>query len=348
MLPRSRNIQSAQIGSNAPSILAAFRLATAVAILLSAILMAPGSVFAERTTNARGDESINTVRRYTTVDLHVEHYRFEPGKSIVLKFQIKNSGYQTIRIYPFEPAEKTYQFEVLDSSGYELRPVSYQDSGRDMERKAVVNLSGQHVREIILQPGESFEKTIDLSNYYDFKPGQTYRITGYFFPDARHNVFLRSRDSVELHINDRKSKYMFDRPELEEEQAGLSPEETVYLFLSAEMRRNWKNYLKYLDLGRYITSYDRFSGRYASAAPPDRRRILQEFSRYLTADPTDRLRRFKITGTRRTEVADRAEVTVEALRMSGGYRVAYEYTYTLERSEREGFWKIIHVVARVL
>ncbi len=317
-------------------------------LIALALLMLAGPLAAERTTNARGDESINTVKRYTSVDLHVEHYRFEPGKSIVLRFQIKNSGYQTIRIYPFEPAEKTYQFEVLDSRGYELRPMSREESGKDLERKAVVNLSGQHVREIILQPGESFEKTIDLTHFYNFQPGQTYRITGYFFPDARHNVFLRSRDSVELHINDRKSKYLFERPELETEEAGLSPEETVYLFLSAEMRRNWKNYLKYLDLTRYITSYDRFSGRYASAAPPDRRRILQEFARYLTADPTDRLRRFRITGTRKTEVADRAEVTVEALRMSGGYRVAYEYTYTLERSEREGFWKIIHVVARVL
>lgn len=317
-------------------------------LILTFLGLTNGSVFAEKTTNARGDESINTVRRYTSVDLHMEQYRFEEGKPIVLKFNIKNSGYQTIRIYPFEPAEKTYQFEVLDARGYELRPVAQKNSARDMERKAVVNLAGQHVREIILQPGESFEKTIDLTDYYDFQPGQTYRITGYFFPDARHNVFLRSRDSVELHINQRKSQYVFQRPELETEEAGLSPEETVYLFLSAEMRRNWKNYLKYLDLTRFITSYDRFSGRYASASAPDRRRILQEFARYLTADPTDRLRRFRITGTRQTDVADRSEVTVEALRMSAGYRVAYEYTYTLERSEREGFWKIIHVVARVL
>ncbi|MEQ8352256.1 MAG: hypothetical protein RH862_12275 [Leptospiraceae bacterium] len=317
-------------------------------LILTFLGLTTGSVFAEKTTNARGDESINTVRRYTSVDLHMEQYRFEEGKPIVLKFNIKNSGYQTIRIYPFEPAEKTYQFEVLDARGYELRPVAQKNSARDMERKAVVNLAGQHVREIILQPGESFEKTIDLTDYYDFQPGQTYRITGYFFPDARHNVFLRSRDSVELHINQRKSQYVFQRPELETEEAGLSPEETVYLFLSAEMRRNWKNYLKYLDLTRFITSYDRFSGRYASASAPDRRRILQEFARYLTADPTDRLRRFRITGTRQTDVADRSEVTVEALRMSAGYRVAYEYTYTLERSEREGFWKIIHVVARVL
>ncbi|MBU43725.1 MAG: hypothetical protein CMN76_10935 [Spirochaetaceae bacterium] len=318
-------------------------------VILLGLFFASEALLAERTTNARGDESINTVKRYTTVDLHLDQYRFEAGKPIVLKFQITNSGYRTIRIYPFEPAEKTYQFEVLDSAGYELQPARRDhNSAMDKERKAVVNLSGQNVREIILQPGESFEKTIDLSKHFDFRPGETYRITGYFFPDARHNVFLRSRDSVELQIKERKSQYLFQRPELEAEEAGLSPEETVYLFLSAEMRRNWKNYLKYLDLPRYITSYDRFSGRYASANAPDRHQILQEFSRYLTADPTDRLRRFRITGTRRTDVADRAEVTVEALRMSAGYRVAYEYTYTLERAEREGFWKIIHVVARVL
>ncbi|MCB1138727.1 MAG: hypothetical protein KDK23_08225 [Leptospiraceae bacterium] len=316
---------------------------------LCVLLILPVSIGAERTTNARGDDSINTVRRYTTIDLHLEQYRFEPGKPIKLKFKVRNSGYRTIRIYPFEPAEKTYQFEVLDSRGYELKPVRPADPTlKDHERKTVVNLSGQQVREIILQPGESFERVIDLHEHYEFQPGQTYRITGYFFPDARHNIFLRSRDSVELHINERKSQYLFQRPELETEDAGLSPEETVYLFLSAEMRRNWKNYLKYLDLTRYITSYDRFSGRYASAAAPDRKRILQEFSRYLTADPTDRLKRFRITGSRTLQDTGRAEVTVEALRMSGGYRVAYEYTYTLERAEQEGFWKIIHVVARVL
>lgn len=327
---------------------------TGRSVLLFVLLSLGGLLWAsalqaERTTNARGDDSINTVRRYTTVDLHLDQYRFLPGKPIQLKFQVTNSGYRTLRIYPFEPAEKTYQFEVLDSRGYELHPVkTAEETVPDLERKTVVNLSGQQVREIILQPGESFETVIDLSRHYDFKPGQTYRITGYFFPDARHNIFLRSRDSVELAITEPAGKYVFERPELETEDAGLSPEETVYLFLSAEMRRNWKNYLKYLDLPRYITSYDRFSGRYASAPGPDRKRILQEFARYLTSDPTDRLKRFRITGMRRPEDNGRAEVTVEALRMSGGYRVAYEYTYTLERSEQAGFWKIIHVVARVL
>ncbi|MCB1305609.1 MAG: hypothetical protein KDK37_15080 [Leptospiraceae bacterium] len=303
----------------------------------------------EKTTNARGDDSINTVQRYTTIDLKLKQYRFDAGQSIVLHFRVTNSGYQTMRIYPFEPAEKTYQFEVLDEKGFELKPMTPEEGSQlDLERKAVVNLAGQHVREIILQPGESFERKIDLTKYYNLRPGQTYRVTGYFFPDARHNIFLRSRDSVELHINSEKSKYVFQKPELQQEEDGLSPEETVYLFLSAEMRRNWKNYLKYLDLPRYITSYDRFSGRYASASPADRAIILQEFSRYLTSDPTDQLRRFRILTTKRSEVSDRAEVTVEALRMSGGYRVAYEYTYTLERARQEGFWKIIHVVARVL
>jgi hypothetical protein len=137
----------------------------------------------------------------------------------------------------------------------------------------------------------------------------------------------------------------------------ISPEETIYLFLSAEMRQNWKNYLKYVELSKYITAYDRYATRYVQSGVQERSGVLREFATYLTGNPADRLVRFKITEAEPERDAGgrilpdgRHFVKVLATRDSDGFILQYEYTYTLEqgRGRSEGFWKVVYVEARLI
>lgn len=322
-------------------------------IILRAAILAGLTFFATALTadsnrTVRGDETVNTTLRYTGVELKSDRVRFDEGDRIQLRFRVTNTGYRASRIYPFEPSHYTFQFQVLDERGRELEPLTMSPGPleHDLSRNAVVNLAGQRVKEVILHPHESFEKTINLSDYYDLSRTGRYRITGYFYPDARKNVFIRSTNTIRIDVERDNARPAFSGADTDSPAGeGLSPEEAVYLFLSAELRRNWKNYLKYLDLPRYITSYERFAGEYARGDARSRAGTLERFRNYLTADPTDRLRKFRIMDVMREGSSDRATVIVEAKRATGNYTVMYEYTYTLEKTD--GFWKIISVVARV-
>ncbi|MCB1174231.1 MAG: hypothetical protein KDK39_11720, partial [Leptospiraceae bacterium] len=217
-------------------------------------------------------------------------------------------------------------------------------------------------KEIILHPGESFEREIDVSQLYDLKPGIAYRIAGYFWPDYRNQqFFIRSSNMLALRLKPRPTSAA--RPGADYEQyandatgAVISPAQTVYLFLSAEMRSNWPDYFKFLDLERFIASYDHFAARFAKARQTEKNAILDDFRDYLATRPADRLAHFKIIANDKQTELDptqspihRTKVKVEALRTDRGYNTRYVYTYTLEldRGSEQPIWRIIQVEAHL-
>lgn len=314
-------------------------------------LVITASLGAEGRRDVRGNYTVDEISRYVSVEVQADRAVFRPGEKISVKYRIRNSGYRKLRFFPHED-NRTFQFHLEDTSGRELSPSPLSRE----EEEPVRDLNGNGVREIILSPGETFEKTIDLNAAYRLENGREYRLCAYFLPDPEGDLTIRSRGWLRIRTENAP------RPDIatgDEKPAGadsgLSPEETVYLFLSAELKRNWQNYLKYLDLPRFVTSYDRFALRYASASDLSRPGVLSDFSAYLTSRNVDALKRFKITRTdySRTpegETTERgnAKVTVIADREDQGFRVRYEYVYTLAPGEDRGFWKIIHVQARVI
>ena len=338
-----------------------FRSGPFVFALLPAFLLPGSPVKAEPDLDIRGDRTVNYFSRYGQARIKLNKVLFGPEEDIPVEFTVRNSGYTTIRIYPGYPAQKSFQFQVTDKKGQELARV-VKDSFYRRERGAdSVNLVGERVKEIILHPGESFTRRIFLNDFYNLEGGKEYRVVGFFYPDYRNGFFVRTRNMTRVRINMHREKNFYKEVEghiYANNLPGLSPEETVYLFLSAEMRRNWRNYLKFLDLRKFIFAYDRFASRYARAEARERSLVLRDFERFLIDEPTDRLRRFRITATRydRTTTGElrapemgRSYVEVRAERASKGYRVIYKYTYTLERVRgRDGFWRIIHVTATVV
>lgn len=329
-------------------------------LLIAAVLNIPLS--AETSRDMRGDESVNYWSRYGQVNLDFERVQFRAGDDIPLKFRVRNVGYQVIRIYPSSRPSSTYRFLVTDRQGREL-PVRFNArsyNAREHGTQTVVDLQGDLTKEVILHPGETLEKTFYLNDFYDLTPGAEYRVSAYFYPDQRFEYFVRSGDMSRIRIHARKSA---PAPLLRDDEPGtedrpqISPEETIFLFLSAEMRQNWKNYLKYLELPRYVTAYDRYASRYVQSGSQERAGILREFATYLTGNPADRLVRFKVTGVEPERDSGghilpdgRAFVKVLGVRDSDGFVLQYEYTYTLEpgRDQSRGFWKIVYVEARLI
>lgn len=338
------------------------RSALAVVLMALAFLAYVQPARAETSRDVRGDESINYWSRYGQVDLEFDQVQFRAGDDIPLKFRVRNRGYQVIRIFPSSRPISTYQFLVTDQAGREL-PVRFNSRGynaRENGTKTVVDLQGDLTKEIILHPGETLEKTFYLNDFYELTPGAEYRVSAYFYPDQRFEYFVRSPGVSRIRIHDRKSApapILRDDEPGSDQRPGISPEETVYLFLSAEMRQNWKNYLKYLELPRYITAYDRYASRYVQSGAQERAGVLREFATYLTGNPADRLVRFKVTGVEPERDAEgrilpdgRAFVKVQGVRDSDGFILQYQYTYTLEqgRGRAEGFWKIVYVEAQLI
>ncbi len=310
--------------------------------------------------DTRGDSTVNEWSRYSGVRLETKKSRFHSGEDIEVRFRITNKGYRAFRFYPSQEEHQSYQFLVLDKNGRELPVKMNYESVRRREKGEhhILTLEREPVKEIILEPGESFERKIFLNDYYDLSPDQEYRLTGYFYPDARHDFAVKTENRIRLFV-DRRSPDLRDLKgssgSSDSEKPYLSPEETVHLFLSAELSRNWNQYLKYLDLESFILAYDRFAYRFSGADEKGRYVILEEFRDFLR-NPPSRLLRYRITGTTYEKRSDgspipdgRSYVRVNAERYSDGVRTRYEYIYTLEKNiEAEGFWKILHTDARIL
>lgn len=315
--------------------------------LLALMLLVGGALSAETDTDPRGDRTVNDVGRNVRVDLRLSRTVYSEGESVPVLFRVTNGGHRTVRIYPFSPEETTFRFELLDARGKELE--ENPDLRFDPNDDVVENRREKdRAREILLEPGETYERRIYLDRHYDLKPGE-YRLSGFFLPDARHEIMLRTVNRLRLRIEKKSTPFTFEGDEEHRVAAGPDAAETVYLFLSAELSGNMKNYFKYLDLRRYVLSYELYAREYLRSSPGEREAVLQRFAEYLKSGPADPLRKFRILRTV-AEGPDRARVDVYALRSAGGYRSEYTYNFLLEREtsgSAAGGWKIISVVAGI-
>lgn len=318
--------------------------------LIALMLVLGGAVSAESDTDPRGDRTVNDVGRNVRVDVRLSRTVFSEGESVPVLFRVTNGGHRTVRIYPFSPEETTFRFELLDSKGKEIE--ENPDLRFDPNDDVVENRREKdRAREIVLEPGETYERRIYLDRHYDLRPGE-YRLSGFFLPDARHDILLRSINRLRLRIEKKVSPFSFEGDEEAQATTGPDAAETVYLFLSAELSGNMKNYFKYLDLRRYVLSYELYAREYLRAPAREREVVLQRFAEYLKSSPADPLRKFQILRTVK-EGPDRARVDVSAVRSAGGYRSDYTYNFLLERETTGsgggggGGWKIISVVAGI-
>ena len=326
-------------------------------IALLAFLYPVHLLLAQPEYDPRGTPTLNYWSRYAAVSLEADRIRYTPGADIRIHAIVNNRGYQVIRIYPHALPNKTFQLFVTDRQGREIPQKFNAESYEQRERGApVIDQQGRQVKEIILAPNESFSKVLHLNDFYDLPADNEYRVYLYFYPNPQYDMFVRSENTIHLRIAPPAASVP---PELQHDidkqrKLALSPSETVYLFLSAEIQRNWPNYLKYLDLPKFITCYRNYAARYAQAHQRAKPAVLRAFSNFLISEPVDPLRRFRILAatperdaTGSPAADGRYFVRAWGLRQKADYQARYEYRYTLE-AQRDGFWKITHVEAKLI
>ena len=338
--------------------------------------------------DVRGERTQNYWSYKARVSIELPKSIYALGEDIPLHIKIRNHGDRVLRFYvSTSPEEELSSFEpfLVNVRGKKIQahpktPGSYRAPSRAFQAKRqVIHNLALESKELILAPEESFEKTIYLNDYYHLRDGINYRGWAYFYPNKaqKRAFFVRSQNSFAFRIDSRKKKAILESDASEKaSRLSLSPQETVLLFLSAEMEEDWGNYFKFLELEKYILAYPYYAVLYAQSTVASRTAVLQKFRSFLK-NPIGVLQDYRIMrenylgstppeqrypkrlpenssylGPRRHRPKF-ATVTLEATRAVNNSPIHYRYSYTLqamkETNSREPFlWKITFVNVEVI
>jgi hypothetical protein len=305
--------------------------------------------------DVRGNRTENYLELQGRASIRLNKMYYKHGDEVILEFTVKNFGNEPMRVFPTLVPLKSYQFLITDENDESVVPKEnlFVEDTKLKRRNKVVNLVGDDVKEVIIHKGESFSRKINLSEYYEFQPGKKYYVTGFFYPNywEDSSVSLKTENNSIFVLESKKPELPSRRPEnLENKQNGLTPEEVIHLFLSAEMKKNWENYFKYLHLPEYIHAYPKFSKEYADSHSDHDYQVLvlEEFKKYLMDSVSGKLTYYKIV-KREEPSTGLARVSVYVERELNRFPSKYEYIYTLKQNNDtlRGFWKISSVVVKV-
>ncbi len=302
--------------------------------------------------DVRGNFTENFFGLQGRVNLKLTSMSYKQKEPIYLDFTIKNYGNEVIRIFPTTENLETYQFVITDENDDVLQARENLKAEILKSSKIKVNnLVGDRVKEIIVHKNESFTKRFNLDDYYEFTPGKKYYVTGYFYPNFTEdkNTFAKSENQTIFQIEKKKEERINKRHhDSELASDGLAPEETVYLFLGAELKKNWNHYFKYIYFPEFILGYTKFANEYTSTDTGYKDIVVDEFKKYLTERRSGNLTYYKITSSEEINPS-MARVYVHVERELNRIPSKFEYQYTLKKTDdtMKGFWKISGVVVKV-
>lgn len=296
--------------------------------------------------SSEGEDHKCTFLMYISID----KLTFNPDESIILEIHIKNKSH------------KRESLKIYDVNYTSFQPVVYDMSGREADiivQYRLMNLGMKDViknlkpRVIELSPNETIVHSVNLRNIYNIKGGRKYRVKAFFSPDAMREVVIYSENMLTFKIResagiDKKSGIAkngrLSVPLLSLDKRKISPSEVIMLFLHAEKNRNWDNYLKYIEIERYINAYPDFVRVYKDTNEEKRWEIIEEFIEFLKQERTDYIIDFKILNEL---VIEDNVAYVDALvrRFGPKFPFIFNYRYTLE-SFRD-LWVITDVEATV-
>ncbi len=303
----------------------------------------------------RGALSPGNWSRYGALRIASDKRSYRLGEDITVRAHIENRGYELISLYL---SNTSFILELKDLQGRTIpKRLDLYAQKRRSKGKPVFDQQGREIKEIILAPQESFVKTLYLNDFYALEAKKEYRLRLYLYPQIHsyNSFFVPSENILKIRIQDLGKRQGPHWAGGGQRTLALTPEETLYLFLSAEAQQRWGDYLKYLDLKQFINSYRSYAGRYREASPESRPGVLRQFAAYLCRPPREALKHFRITGSEpqrssQGDVRHNGTYLVKAIaeREERSFVRRYEYTYTLQAQDNPAFWKITRVHAAVL
>ncbi len=284
------------------------------------------------------------------------HKQYISGDSIPVNIVIRNTGYYPITLYLHKNFHKNLRIVLRDENGVNLPTkditISDTDGQRDIFFKDYTG-NATHTRFIILKKGEVFQKTIDLKNYMFVSKyhEQTRRITisAFFYPNPQQmpHFFISSNNRYTVSIlTQHNTRKQLSGLSVTTQDIGITPEEIVYLMLSAEYRKSWPHYLKYIALPDFIKSYPDFHRIYVQSN--NKEAVIHKFQHFLTNQTNKHLIHFKILSISNIlrENSPVVQVKVHLTREINHYPKNFEYTYYLTRLK--SLWSVIGLDSTIL
>ncbi len=285
--------------------------------------------------------------------ISTDRFCFQEDEPVFLNLCVRNNPYEK------------ESFRVYDGEYLTFQPVVYESRGTEAETLVPYRLRNQDVRSVIkgvmartieLAPDETISRKVDLRKLYRLEVGREYRVKGFFFPDLENSVAVPSQNVIKFKIV-RSQHYVPVSPfsyggervkrrsGIVKPREGITPRETVMLFLTAEKEKDWDNYEKYIIRESYIGAYSDYVDLYNRADDVEKLKILDDFIKFLRRDRPDYIVDFKVL--RESILTDRNTAYVRAVvkRYGPRYSFRYEYKYTLEKHGEN--WKITDVDAIV-
>lgn len=249
------------------------------------------------------------------------------GSSLPVPFQVSPLIYETFFFDIRTPRNETVP--LLDI--FQVRMKNNASSSGDF-------------RDIVLQPGESFSRVIDITQWFDIKESGYYIIKGIFHanPDKQFDSLLSFDYKILVKppvvVEKKLSEDEQQRIEELENVKKLPPYDVIADLLDAKMKKDWERFLAHIDAERLIASFQEYFSAYENARSGKYRlEVLEEFKRYLTVHWQDRILSYKIGASQIQD--DKATVICDVDYTTKTLMYGLRYTFSLYRNHL-GQWLV--------
>ena len=156
-------------------------------------------------------------------------------------------------------------------------------------------------RTIVLEPGESFSRTIDITEWFDIKSAGYYYIKGVFFPNpddksgrmesSYYKILVKPPLVIESEIS---TEEQIHNSELEEVQK-YPPYQAIEDMFDAKMKKDWERFLVHIDARRLLlNAFPSFAADYNNARTGQYRLEVEDrFKKHLLTYWEDRILSYK-------------------------------------------------------
>ncbi|RME92688.1 MAG: hypothetical protein D6767_02620 [Candidatus Hydrogenedentota bacterium] len=323
------------------------------------------SLFPFAETDMRGSATENFISNNLHFYMSQTTIRHSTRKPVYVHVHLVNRGIEPVTIYLHRNFLRNITFILKDQEGKIVPPKAQIESRESLDKEYYYSNYTQtnfHSRAIVLQPNEIFERKVnlqqvfDLSNAMKAKRQADFSLHAIFYPNPeqmpKYHIF--SQNKLDFILQNENSPLPQFIPEATgEEPLALTPEETIYLMLSAEYQARWQSFFKYIRLKDFILAYPIFARKWQKASKREKPYVMRQFKMYLMNQKAQKLHRFEILprSPKNPEMAlakledDRekgvATVKVKAVREYDGFQREFLYTYYLTAIGR--FWKVTGV-----
>lgn len=230
------------------------------------------------------------------VELKFYKQSYRINENIPVQILVYNLSDKPQEIYVSPLIYETFFFDIRTTKNI---PVELRDDFKITKSSLVSD--GAQFRKIILMPGESFSRDININEWFDLSEVGYYSINGLFYrrPDLTNHVWRSFTYKILIKppqvIEEIVAKEELNRQEKFQNLMKLPPYEVIADMWDAKSKKDWERFLFHIDTEKLIMAFDDYKNAYLSARTGRYRlQIIEEFKKYLTVHWQDRIIQYTV------------------------------------------------------